>query len=126
MKNKIKLISSIAAVATPLLLISHTGHADDHAGDAACSYSNNLPIIPDGNIATKDELVAAKNRIGVFQVQLADFRDCIADKVEALDKDAEDYEETKKAFFARSDASVNLEEKVAAEFNTAIRIYKER
>jgi len=93
---------------------------------SSCSHTTSTPIIPDGNIATQDELVSAQKRVKAFQEDLLDFRECLLASEEGLDPEAEDYTQTKAALSARSDQSIDLENKVAAEFNEAIRIYKTR
>lgn len=91
-----------------------------------CVHTNRTPIIPDGNIASKDELVSAKTRIKAYQDNLLDFRECLLEAEKALDPESEDYDAAKKAIGARSDASIDLETRVAEEFNETIKIYKTR
>ncbi len=94
--------------------------------DAHCTYTQTTPIIPDGNIATKDELVSAQKRVKAFQEELLDFRECLLTVEESLDPEQEGYETKKSGLSARADGSIDLENKVADEFNQAIRIYRER
>ena len=91
-----------------------------------CTYTARMPIIPDGNVATEDELLAAKNRIKLYQDHLLNFRDCLLQQEIALDKNAPDYEEKRKAILAKSNESIEHEQKVADKFNKAINIYKNR
>ncbi len=117
-----------AAVSAAFLLFGTTTIAQDRleTDKKSCSYNTTTPIIPDGNIATKDELISAQKRIKIYQDNLLDFRECLSEKEAALSTEAQDYETQKAALFARRDESIDLENKVAAEFNEAIRIYKER
>lgn len=109
--------------------------ADEIAQDASknveksshfCTYSKRTPIIPDGNIATKDELLNAKERISEYQDQMNDYRDCLYSAETALDSTVPNYEEQKVAIQKLSDESIEVEQKVADEFNQAIRIFKQR
>lgn len=125
--------ANVAAVASATFLLigtaaiaQNTQKAQDEVANASCSYNTTTPIIPDGNIATKDELIAAQKRIKVYQDSLLDFRECLTAQEATLSPEAEDYEAQKAALVVRSDESIDLENKVAAEFNDAIKIYKER
>lgn len=125
--------ANVAAVASATFLLigtaavaQNTQEAQDEVTNASCSYNTTTPIIPDGNIATKDELIAAQKRIKVYQDSLLDFRECLTAQEATLSPEAEDYEAQKAALVVRSDESIDLENKVAAEFNDAIKIYKER
>ncbi len=91
-----------------------------------CSYNATTPIIPDGNVASKDELVSAQARIKYYQDSLLDFRECLLSAERELDPESEGYEDAKKALVARSNESIDLETKVAEEFNKAVRAFKER
>ena len=118
----VALLSAILTVTSPA---QEEAVSDDQASKF-CTYSKRMPIIPDGNIATKDELVDAKERIALYQDQLADYRECLYKAEKALDTEADDYEERKLAIQKLSDESIKVEQKVADKFNQAIRIYKDR
>ncbi len=107
-------------------LLAQDTNAADSSQQQLCSYDKSMPIIPDGNIATKDELIAAQTRIKAFQDRLQKFRDCLDVKLSSLDAESEDYEASKASFHAQRNDSISLEEKVAAKFNEAIGIYKSR
>jgi len=119
-------------VTSSLLVLAANTHAqqtesvDTTSPADSCSYNMTTPIIPDGNVASKDELVSAQNRIKYYQDSLLDFRECLIKVEKELDPDAEGYEEAKKALVARSNESIDLETKVAEEFNKAVRAFKER
>ena len=116
------------SLATGASLLTTTAIADETAANdgSNCRYNTTTPIIPDGNIATKDELVSAQKRVKYFQETLLDFRECLFEAEQALDVTAADYDVKKAALLARSDESIDLENKVASEFNEAIQIYKAR
>ena len=118
----VALLSAILTITSPA---QEVAVSNDQASKF-CTYSKRMPIIPDGNIATKDELVDAKERIALYQDQLADYRECLYKAEKALDTEADDYEERKLAIQKLSDDSIEVEQKVADKFNQAIRIYKDR
>lgn len=108
---------------TPNFVLAH-GHEAEPG--AECTHTTTTPIIPDGNIASKDELVSAQTRVKAFQEELLDFRECLLNAEEKLNPEGETYAQDKAALSARSDSSIDLENKVAAEFNEAVKVYKAR
>jgi hypothetical protein len=84
------------------------------------------PIIPDGNVASEDELVAASKGIKAYQTSLVDYRLCLDKKQEALDPEAESTIEETQVIKAAYDTSIDAETAVAEEFNGAVRAFKER
>jgi hypothetical protein len=84
------------------------------------------PIIPDGNVASEDELIAASKAMKAYQTKLMDHRDCIGGEEAKLNVEAEDYEAKKMVFTKRYDASVDAESALAEEFNVAVRAFKAR
>ena len=119
---------SIALISTTLTVsaLAQEEAVSDEQARKFCTYSKRMPIIPDGNIATKDELVDAKERIATYQDHLNEYRDCLYQAETALDTEADDYEERKSTIQKLNDESIEIEQKVADKFNQAIRIYKER
>lgn len=91
-----------------------------------CAFDKTTPIIPDGNVASEDELIAAQTRIKLYQSSLQDFRDCITSQIQELNPEAEDTPIRRAALLKRSNQSVEVEESVAQEFNEAIKVYKSR
>ena len=84
------------------------------------------PIIPDGNVASEDELVSAQKAMKMYQESLLDYRACLDEQSLALDPEAETTEEERVAILALFNSSVEAEERVANEFNQAVRAYKAR
>ena len=67
------------------------------------------PIVPDGNVASKDELLSAQSAYKAFESNFYDYRECLQAKEKALiDLDDVAFEELNR---------------VAAEFNTAVKAY---
>ncbi|KAA9133336.1 hypothetical protein F3N42_03000 [Marinihelvus fidelis] len=85
-----------------------------------CSLPAAPARIPDE--ATYDDLKKAKGNIGTFQAELTSYREC-------LDSSAESGDLTDGNEIALGQAhnySVEMEERVAEQFNEAVRSYKER
>ncbi len=85
-----------------------------------CDLPSAPPRIPEE--ATYDDLVAAKARVDEFQVALMDYRACLesAGDPEALTQG------NQIALNQAHNYSVEMEERVAEQFNTAVRAYKAR
>lgn len=88
----------------------------------------NQPIIPDGNIASKNQMIDASKAIKSFQSELGTYRDCLTKESAAIDT-IEPTEETaakKSALLVKHNASVDNEEKIAGDFNIALQAYKKK
>ena len=92
---------------------------------AACDLPAS-PIIPDGNVASLDELVSAQQAMKTYQGALGDYRDCLKVMEEEMDAHADDAEEQKSNIIANYNSSVDSEALIADEFNVAVRNYKAR
>jgi exonuclease VII small subunit len=86
------------------------------------------PVIPNGTTASLEEMIAAQTAIKTYQTGMENYRTCHEANMDALKTAASEgenaavasYEGSRKAF----NDSVSQEEKVAAEFNDAIKAYK--
>ena len=84
----------------------------------ACNLPSAPPPIPETPI--KEDLLKAQKNVKGFQADMADYRACI-------DKDVDSEELTwgnQQAILRAHDYSVEMEERVAAMFNEAVRAYK--
>jgi hypothetical protein len=72
--------------------------------------------------ATLDELKAAKAQVAKFQGELGVFRDCL----KAAEVDEDNTPGNLAAIVSSYNYSVEMEERVAERFNSAVRSYKER
>lgn len=83
-----------------------------------------LPASPDAipKEATYDDLLEAKKQIGVFQGELAVFRECLS----AAEGNPDNTPGNEQAIVSSFNYSVEMEERVAQRFNSAVRDYKER
>ncbi len=85
------------------------------------------PIIPDGNVASKDELLAAQKAFKVFELSTQEYRDCLLvlkANIEAMDLEPSELESKLANNLAADNASVDKVEFVAEEFNKAVRAFK--
>lgn len=86
----------------------------------------NAPIIPDGNVASQDELVSARDAFKEFDLNIIDYRDCLASKDKALPKDSETLEADKAKLLELDNASVEYLTKSAEKLNQSLRIFNDR
>lgn len=93
---------------------------------AVCTPPTSTPIIPDGNVASKDELLAAQSAVKSFQEINLNYLSCLDQKKVGLDPESDiDALEIEKLDAAVS-AAIGMEEKMAEEFNTARKYFMER
>jgi len=121
---------SIIGTAIAVTGLSTSTMAQDSTAPIAVSNAPCIeptqPIIPDGNVASKEELVGASKAIKALQSELEVYRNCLAGKSNAIVPEDEESTAKKQAYIDRYNASVDLEEKTAGEFNTAISAFKSR
>lgn len=85
--------------------------------------SPSAPTIPDGSIATKEEMLSAKTEIEIYQVELYKYRNCLKEQQASIPEDAEDAEEKIAFIVDLHDTSVAVETAVANSFNNAISLF---
>ena len=95
----------------------------------ACDYPTPPKSLPDGNAATKDEMLAGVKMIADYQATMTTYLDCIeADEVVANQQLADDDDEGKKQrkelFDKRYNAAVDEQTMTVEQFNAEIRAYK--
>lgn len=111
-------MKKIALIPLLLFILSAPAFAD-------CSAPSG-PIIPDGNVASQDELVAAQKAMKAYQDKLVGYRGCLDKEQAALDPEAEDTAEKSAEISAEYNTSVDAEAVMAEEFNVAVRAFKAR
>jgi hypothetical protein len=114
--NKI-LISTMFVLAAPLA--------------NACDYPSKPAQMPDGNSATKEEMLAGVKLINGYQESMKEYLSCIeAEEVLAAQASEGADEEAKKQrsdlFNKKYNAAVDEQALVVEEFNVQIRAYKSR
>lgn len=101
-------------------------------GQALACDMPTKPTLPDGSKAEMAEMVAGQQAVKSYQQSLGTYRDCInadIDKAEKAMKEAKSEEDkaARKAEHATAVANFNkaveMEEKIAGEFNLAIRAF---
>lgn len=97
----------------------------------ACDYPAKPETLPDGNTATKEEMLAGVKTINAYQEAMSTYLACIeADEVVAAQSLADDDEEGKsrrqELFNQKYNAAVDEQTVVVEEFNAQIRAYKAR
>jgi len=115
----------------PLTLVLSFGAAV-HA-QATCSYPKSPDAPPDGNTATRDEMVAAKHDFDRYNGEMNTYLDCLKLETDAaapkdLSKMKPDEkkaaEEKQKVLAQKNNAAVDELQAVVARFNEQLRIYK--
>ena len=107
-----------ACAATLLLLSAGALHAE-------CAFpSADSLAIPDGSKASKEELLAAIQRVKDYQATMISFRECLDAELAAAEQPPS--LEATQFYTLRFNASITSEEEVAARLNTEIRAYKAR
>ena len=103
------------------------------SGSALACDLPQAPTLPKGGEATMEEMVAGQGSVKSYQKALATYRDCVSadiDSAKAAMKEASDADEVKRLNAQHERAvsafnkAVELEEKVAGQFNVEIRAFK--
>jgi hypothetical protein len=114
----------------PLTLVSVFGLAA-HA-QATCSYPASPAAPPNGNTASKDEMLAAKHDFDRYNGEMNVYLDCLNLEKEAVPKDASKMtpDEKKKAdqeqriLVQKHNAAVDELQAVVGRFNEQLKVYK--
>jgi hypothetical protein len=115
----------------PLTLILSLGIAA-HAG-ATCTYPRSPDAPPDGNTATKDQMIAAKHDFDRYNGEMNSYLDCLKLEMDAAapkDPSKLSAEEKKKAgdqqkvLVQKNNAAVDELQAVVGHFNEQLKIFK--
>jgi hypothetical protein len=94
----------------------------------ACDYPAPPKSLPDGNTATKDEMLAGVKMISAYQESMTAYFDCIeADEVVAglqLAGDDDGKKQREELFDKRYNAAVDEQTMIVERFNAEIRAFK--
>jgi len=116
---------------TPLTLILALGSAAYAQAD--CTYPRAPDAIPDGNTASKEEMIAAKNEVSRYNTEMNAYLDCIKLEINAatpkdpskLSKDERTKaEEQEKMLTQKNNAAVDELQAVVGRFNDQLKAYK--
>jgi hypothetical protein len=115
----------------PLMLVFALGSAA-HA-QATCTYPRAPDAIPDGNTASKEEMIAAKNEVSRYNTEMNAYLDCIKLEINAatpkdpskLSKDEKaKAEEQEKILTQKNNAAVDELQTIVGRFNDQLKAYK--
>jgi hypothetical protein len=115
----------------PLTLVFALGSAGYAHAD--CTYPRAPSSIPDGNTASKDEMIAAKNDVARYNNEMNAYLDCIKLEIQAatpkdpskLSKDDRaKAEEQEKMLTQKNNAAVDELQQVVGRFNEQLKAWK--
>ena len=115
----------------PLTLVLALGSAAYAQAD--CTYPRAPDSIPDGNTASKEEMIAAKNDVARYNTEMNAYLDCIKLEIDAatpkdpskLSKDEKaKAEEQEKILTQKNNAAVDELQTIVGRFNDQLKAYK--
>ena len=94
----------------------------------ACDYPARVDNVPDGNSATRDEMIAGKKAVQAYIANMEEYLSCIeAEEAQAViamgDVDDETKRQRKSTFDKKYNAAVEDMNLVAEQFNVQLRAY---
>jgi hypothetical protein len=104
-------------LALPLLLLSAG------AASAACPYPSSPPQVPDGRVATNEQMMATQQGVQEYVAKVEAYLACLDQEVAALGGTMTDAQ--KNLHVQRHNAAVEEMEALAAKYNVEVRAYKE-
>ena len=118
----------------PLTLVFALGTAVQ-AQAASCTYPHSPDAPPDGNTATKEQMVAANHDVSRYNTEMNTYIDCLKTEIEAATpkdpsklspEDKQKADEQQKVLVQKNNAAVDELQAVVGRFNEQLRIYKAR
>lgn len=115
----------------PLTLLFAFGLAA--GAQATCTYPRAPGAIPDGNTASKEEMIAAKNEVSRYNTEMNAYLDCLKLEIDAatpkdgakLSKDEKARaEEQQKILTQKNNSAVDELQAVVGKFNDQLKAYK--
>jgi hypothetical protein len=101
------------------------------ASEVTCVYPHQPGAFPDGNAATKEEMLAAKAVVSQYMADMDTYMKCLTAKEPKVDPTAQLSDDDKKelaraqeASAKKHNAAVSDEEAVAERFNVQLRAYR--
>lgn len=85
-----------------------------------------IPIIPDGIVASKDDMVSASKAIKKMQRDLTQYRNCLTKQSLVITETDEESELKKQAILDLYNESIDLEQKAADKFNQSLKAYNSK
>ena len=84
------------------------------------------PIIPDGNVASEDQLISAKKAMRHYQEQLASYRQCLHAQTKDIDTATTYADKQNKRQLDLYNDSIKYETQIVENYNRSVRAYKSR
>ena len=115
----------------PLTLVFALGSAAQ--AQATCTYPRTPDALPDGNTASKEQMIAAKNEVQRYNTEMNAYLDCIKLEIDAatpkdpskLSKDDKaKAEQQEKVLTQKNNAAVDELQAVVGRFNEQLKAYK--
>lgn len=91
---------------------------------AACTYPPDVAAMPDGNTATKEQMLEAGKAVKEYNAAVESYLACLDDEEKALGDTATD--EQKKVHTEKHNAAVDALNAVAARYNEQVQIFKKQ
>ncbi|MGI9264921.1 MAG: hypothetical protein ACR2QU_08320 [Gammaproteobacteria bacterium] len=105
----------------PAISVENCDVCIDTGGAITCTFPDTSRlVIPDGSVATQDEMIAASNGVKTFQARANGYLDCLERKFSIMNSP-----EAKAEHNRRHNTAVEQMESVAGRFNTELKAYKE-
>jgi len=114
----------------PITLVFALGSA---YAQADCTYPRAPESMPDGNTATKEEMIAGKNEVSRYNTEMNAYLDCIKLEIDAatpkdpskLSKDEKaKADQQSKMLTQKNNAAVDELQAVVGRFNEQLKLYK--
>jgi hypothetical protein len=115
----------------PITLVCALGSASYAQAD--CTYPRAPESMPDGNTATKEEMIAGKNEVSRYNTEMNAYLDCIKLEIDAatpkdpskLSKDEKaKADQQSKMLTQKNNAAVDELQAVVGRFNEQLKLYK--
>jgi hypothetical protein len=114
----------------PLTLVFALGFTAHAWADCSKPASPNAP--PDGNTATKDEMVAAAQNFKAYNTDMNKYLDCLKVEMDSAPKDVtkltpkekQELQQQQNALTQKNNAAVDELQAAVGKFNEQLRIYK--
>lgn len=96
----------------------------------ACDYPNRI-LIPNGNTATKEEMLAGQQGVKKYVAEMETYLECIIEEEkaqrESMDELAPEVEQEREDILNKKyNAAVDEMERIAAQFNAEVQAYRAR
>lgn len=91
---------------------------------ADCSAPDDAILIPSGNTATRDQMIAAQKAVKAYDAAVKAYSDCMQAEEDAKIAAGGDKVKVTEQYAKRANAQVDKVQKVADKFNTELRAFK--